>query len=307
MITNDFLSKFKGLVSVATNNRGNPLSTINGSPTSGQRVNFSIPEVTAGSYFYLYYPSSQTTAECEQIASVSTTGNGSITLTTNSKSKVDINKTVNRTPVTNWIVWPTNQIYENFNVITNKIFTDGDGYLLRGGQLRTVVEDSTVLPSGVAKLRTPSSYTTSTTQYLGTNYNAYTLYTSKASDAAIVNFDSLGSNLILNSIVRRKFDASSSVKATAYDPTISSDAVTGFGNVFASYSFGTIAPIFDNDGATNSFSVSGTTISSGITVVSNRHFYARVNDRIVYFGKTTGTNTLGTNYYGDVINASRQW
>lgn len=307
VITNDFLSKFKGLVSVATNNRGNPLSTINGSPTSGQRVNFSIPEVTAGSYFYLYYPSSQTTAECEQIASVSTTGNGSITLTTNSKSKVDINKTVNRTPVTNWIVWPTNQIYENFNVITNKIFTDGDGYLLRGGQLRTVVEDSTVLPSGVAKLRTPSSYTTSTTQYLGTNYNAYTLYTSKASDAAIVNFDSLGSNLILNSIVRRKFDASSSVKATAYDPTISSDAVTGFGNVFASYSFGTIAPIFDNDGATNSFSVSGTTISSGITVVSNRHFYARVNDRIVYFGKTTGTNTLGTNYYGDVINASRQW
>lgn len=307
-ITDSVLSKFKGQVSVATNSKGVPQNTINGSSVTGQKVNFNIPEVTVGSYFYLYYSKNKTTAECGQIASFSITGNGSITLTTNSKSKVDSSKTVDgKSTVTNWIVWPTNAIYESFNVITNKIFTDGDGYLLRGGQLQTVVEESTVLPSAVAKLRTPSSYTTSLTQYLGTNYNAYTLYTSKGSDASIVNFDSLGSSLILNSIIRRQFDASSSVKATAYDPTISSDAVTGFGNVFASYSFGTIAPIFNDDGATGTFSVSGNTIA-GITVSPNRHFYARVNERIVYFGKTSGTtNILSTNYYGNVTSGTRQW
>jgi len=311
-VVSETVKDYIGQVTVPTTSGGVTTATINGSTTAGIRPDFS--KLPAGTkYFYLYYPNNvnaqNTVAElCGVVSSFNNSSSPrTVTLTTNSLSTVNTSWSVGGSSFTRWFV-TTAEIYESFEIISTKNVTDGDGYLLRAGQVQVIQNDSTTLPSGIARLRTPTLFTSSTTQYLGTNYNAYALYTSRGSNTSIVNFDSLISSTVLNSVVRRQFDASSSVKATAYDPTISTDAVTGFGNVFASYSFGTMVPVFNDGGTSGTLTVNGTsiTVSSG-SIVNNRHFYAIVENRVVYFGKTSNTNTLLTNYFGNVSNISTTW
>lgn len=319
VVTNVDLS-VKGTVRVVTTVVGGQItatSTIETATTAGAYPTFTADIV--GQFFYLSYPLNvpkklplatlcgQVLSYQNAVKSGSKITPGKVTLTTNSKSVVNTNWTNKQSKLTNWFVKDTDQIYESFSVVSNKNFTDSDGYLLRAGQVQTIVNESDALPSGIARLRTPSPYTSSTTQFLGTNYNAYAMYTSKGSDTAIVNFDSLESNRILNSIVRRQFDASSSVKALAYDPVVSSDAVTGFSEAFASYSFGTIAPVFPTAGTSGTLTVTSTSISGDASISGNNHFYATVNNRIVYFGLTSSLNTLTTNYFGNVNQISSTW
>lgn len=306
-ITTTLRNKYTGQVLVTKDSAGRPTRILNGTKGTTANKFSAIGATTPAKYFYLYYPKVSRGVRLGIIQSYNDTPTPkTVTLTTSASALVDTTLTSQGSEYTDWIVTPvTEDLYVPFKVVTSKIFTDSEGYILRAGQLYSIIEENSAQPASVARLRTPSTFTSSTTQYPGINYNAYSMYTANASNTAVVNFESLDETTLLNSIIRRQFDAQSSVKATAYDPVLSTDATTANSDVFASYSFGSIQPILPP--SSGNLTIDDTSIlnSSGtasLNVGTNQAVYVLISGRIFFIGITVNGTTLTSNNYGNVVN-----
>jgi hypothetical protein len=206
----------------------------------------------------------------------------------------------------------TNKVYAGYSIRTQKIFSDATGYIARTSTV-SISTDSI----RIGKTALPVSGTSSSTQTLGTDVNAYALYTDTwtydPADQPVIKRNILNSTLSTNgTIIRRLFG--NSMRVAAFDPPRSSATVSTYSNVYASFPFGSLSPNIPAR-REGTITVSGTTVTGVATTGArtffassdiNKALYAFINSRPMYVGlitavaSTTSATIAANSLIGDI-------
>jgi hypothetical protein len=209
----------------------------------------------------------------------------------------------------------TNKVFAGYSIRTQKIFTDATGYIARTSTV-TVSANSTKIGSTAL----PVSGTSSNTQILGTNINAYALYTDMkpydSTDNPVIKRNIMNATQsTTGTIIRRYFG--NSVRVAAFDPPRSSATISTYSNVYASFPFGSLYPNIPAQ-REGTITISGTTITGAATVGArtfftasdiNKAVYVFIGNRPMYVGlisavaSTTSATLAANSLIGDIATA----
>jgi hypothetical protein len=182
--------------------------------------------------------------------------------------------------------------YVDYNVQSQKLFTKADGYIARTGYIQSV--NST---TNVGVLSSNATLTSSTTQTPGFSKNAATMFSDTSSPTVLINAQSLPSKTLTSYILRRNFDADSTVSEKIYDPSSANNERVAY----ASFTFGSVRPNVDNAYASGSGTLiffgryiqTSSSLTTGFALFINYN-----NESIVFVGVISGTTIVnGVTYY----------
>jgi len=184
----------------------------------------------------------------------------------------------------------TTAFYVSYNVRSQKLFTKADGYIARAGYIQSASNTS-----NTGTLYSPATLTSSVTQTDGFSKNAATLFTETSSSNAIINAQNLSDNTLTSYILRRNFNADSTVSDVIYDPS----SANGERTAYASYTFGSVRPFIQASLVTGTLTFFGRYIQTSSTLTTNRALFINYNNEsIVFVGVVSGTTTVqGVTYY----------